>query len=330
MSHQPIPDPTPLSRRRMLALGGSAFVLALAPRLFRQRRRLVTRSIPVMGTVGEILVVHDDVTEAQAAIDLAFARLRWVDATMSRFRHDSDIGRVNAGAWKDAVNVHPATAFVIGEALGWAEASDGVYDPGLARLVEAWDVTHRTTPPDRQAFTRLAGRQFYRGVELTTWRGRPAIRFENQDIGIDLGGIAKGYAVDAAISTLESIGIHHAVVNVGGDLRARGRSPDGDWWRVGIRDPKSPSRIAGEIEVRNQSVATSGDYLQGFQSRGRWYHHIMDPSTGEPRQTTVHSVTVRASTCMAADAGATAVFGASPDRARTIIDDATVDAEVVA
>ncbi len=282
-----------------------------------------------MGTVAEILVVHDDVAQAQDAIDMAFARLRWVDATMSRFRHDSDIGRANAGAWKDAVVIRPETALVIGEALGWAEASHGTYDPGLARLVEAWDVTHRTAPPEPEVFARLAGRHFYRGVELVTWRGRPAIRFENPDIGIDLGGIAKGYAVDAAIAELEGNGIHDAVVNVGGDLRAIGRSPDGDWWQVGIRDPQSPSRTSDQLEVRNQAVATSGDYLQGFQNSGRWYHHILDPRTGEPRRAVVHSITVRASTCMTADAGATAVFGLSMGPAREILERSSEKLEVV-
>ncbi len=325
----PVPDRAPvlLTRRRLLTLGGGAFVVALVPRALR--RQLVTRTIPVMGTVAEVLVVHHDRAEAEAAIDLAFERLRWVDATMSRFRAESDIGRVNQGAWRDAVPVHPATATVIGEALRWAELTEGAYDPGVARLVETWDVTHRTQPPAREAFQRLAGRQFHRGIGLDRWQGRPVVRFDSPDIGLDLGGIAKGYAVDAAIAALAGIGIRDAVVNAGGDLRAIGRSADGDWWRVGVRDPAAPARISSEIEVVNQAIATSGDYLQGFDYGGRRYHHILDPATGEPRAATVHSVTVRAQSCLAADAGATAVFGLPIEAARTALGDVVPGVEVV-
>ena len=327
----PVPDrgPVILTRRRLLTLGGGAFVVALVPRALRYQRRIVTRTIPVMGTVAEVLVAHHDRAEAEAAIDLAFERLRWVDATMSRFQAESDIGRVNLGAWRDAVSVHPATAGVIGEALRWAELSEGAYDPGVARLVEAWDVTHRTQPPAREAFQRLAGRQFHRGIGLDRWQGRPVVRFDSPDIGLDLGGIAKGYAVDAAIGVLESVGIRDAVVNAGGDLRAIGRSADGDWWRVGVRDPAAPARISSEIEVVNQAIATSGDYLQGFDYGGRRYHHILDPATGEPREAAVHSVTVRAPACLAADAGATAVFGVPFDRARAMLRGSAPELEVV-
>ena len=327
----PVPDrgPVLLTRRRLLTLGGGAFVLALVPRALRHQRRLVTRTIPVMGTLAEVLVVHHDRAEAEAAIDLAFERLRWVDATMSRFRAESDIGRVNLGAWRDAVPIHPATAVVIGEALRWAELSEGGYDPGVARMVEAWDVTHRTMPLAREEFQRLAGRRFHRGIGLDRRQGRPVVRFDSPDIGLDLGGIAKGYAVDAAIAALESAGIRDAVVNAGGDLRAIGRSADGDWWRVGVRDPAAPARISGEIEVVNQAVATSGDYLQGFDYGGRRYHHILDPATGEPREAAVHSVSVRAPTCLAADAGATAVFGLPIHVARAALRDTAPEVEVV-
>lgn len=328
---RPVPDrgPVILTRRRLLTLGGGVFVVALVPQALRHQRQLVTRTIPVMGTVAEVLVVHHDRAEAEAAIDLAFERLRWVDATMSRFQAESDVGRVNLGAWRDAVPVHPATAAVIGEALRWAELSEGAYDPGVARLVEAWDVTHRTQPPAREAFQRLAGRRFHRGIGLDRWQGRPVVRFDSPDIGLDLGGIAKGYAVDAAIGVLESVGIRDAVVNAGGDLRAIGRSADGDWWRVGVRDPAAPARISSEIEVVDQAIATSGDYLQGFDYGGRRYHHILDPATGEPREAAVHSVTVRAQTCLAADAGATAVFGVPLDQARAMLRGSAPELEVV-
>lgn len=296
------------TRREMLTMAGGAFVLLLTPAALRRPMR-VTRSIPVMGTVAEVLVVDDDRSHGEWAIDLAFEQLRWVDATMSRFNPESDIGRVNALGWRDAVTVDRATAAVVREAIRWAELSQGRFDPGLARLSEVWDVGRRRTPPPEPAFARLAGRRLYRAIEVGTFREHPVIRLGDRDAGIDLGGIAKGFAVDRASATLRAVGIRSAVVNAGGDLYAMGRSEDGDRWRVGIRSAADPSRIEGQLELQDEAVATSGDYFQGFDYLGRRYHHIMDPARAEPRVTTTHSITVRAPDCLTADAAATAGFG---------------------
>lgn len=327
-----IPDSAPredLTRRQMLAFCGSAFVLLLAPVALRRRRHLVTRTIPVMGTLAEVMVVHHDRREAEAAIDVAFGKLRWVDGTMSRYRASSDIGRANAVAWREAVPVQPATARVLGEALRWAEISDGIFDPGLARLMEIWDVGRRQAPPPRETFARLAGHRLHRAIALDNWRGRPVVRFLDRETGIDLGGIAKGYAVDLAGEALRASGIRDGVVNAGGDLLAMGRSLDGDPWRVGVRSPRDPSRIDGELSLSNEAVATTGDYLQGFVHRNRRYHHIIDPALAEPRVTSAHSVSVRAARCLTADAAATAVFGLDRPEAERLLARAAPDARIV-
>jgi thiamine biosynthesis lipoprotein len=319
-----------VSRRQVIALGAGLFTVALVPAALRRGRgKLVTRSIPVMGTIAEVAVVHPDIGTAETAIDAAFERLRWVDRTMSRYEATSDVGRINATAAHDAVTVHPATAFVIGEALRWAEASEGEFDPGLARMIEVWDVGHRQAPPPANAFHRLAGRSLYRAVTVDRFDGSPVVRLDDRDAGIDLGGIAKGYAVDLAVQALRNAGIRHAVVNAGGDLYAMGRSADGDRWKVGIQLPADPSRVAETLELEDAALATSGDYLQGFDWHGRRYHHILDPVTAEPRQVTSHSITIRAARCLDADAAATAVFGMAPDRASEVLGRRQPAAEVV-
>lgn len=318
----PRPDQpsTSMTRRQLLAIGGGLFVVALVPSALRRRRVAVTRSIPVMGTVAEVIVVHDDAAEAQAAIDLAFERLRWVDRTMSRHQAASDIGRANAGAALAPVAVDAATSTVVAEALRWAAVTDGSYDPGLARLSEVWDLGHRAAPPPPEAYRRLAGRHFYRQVGVERYQGEPVLTYGDPEVALDLGGIAKGYGVDLAIDALRTAGIRDAVVNAGGDLYAMGRSADGDAWRVGVRSPADPARIEREITVQDEAVATSGDYFQGFEYQGRRYHHIFDGATAEPRVVSAHTVTVRAPRCRDADAGATAVFGLAPELAARTLD----------
>jgi thiamine biosynthesis lipoprotein len=136
---------------------------------------------------------------------------------------------------------------------------------------------------------------------------------------VDLGGIAKGWAVDRAIEAIRAHGFKDAIVNAGGDLYAMGHSERGDAWEIGIQDPRNPGRISRTLELSDAAVATSGDYIQYFEYQGRRYHHIMDPITASPRVTAVHSVTVQAATCMAADVACGSVYGlAAPQAARVL------------
>jgi len=296
------------TRRDVLRMGLGAFLVSAVPFSWH-RRTLVRRTVPVMGTIAEFAVLTFDQRLAQQAIRAAIDELRAVERTMSRFDPSSDIGRANRGAAADGVPISDDTALVLQEALRWAEASDGAFDPCIGKVLELWDVMHRHAPPPARQVHTLAARQFYRGMDVSRWQGAAAVRFTTDDIHVDLGGIAKGFAVDRAVAALRSRGIDRALINVGGDLYALGRAPSGDPWNIGIRSPLDPSRLAGTLELTDAAVATSGDYLQYFQYAGRRYHHLLDPRTAAPRLTPTHSVSVSASSCMHADAAATAIFG---------------------
>jgi thiamine biosynthesis lipoprotein len=297
-----------VSRREFVALGVGALVVASIP-LASRRRFVVQRTVPVMGSLADLTVVHRDHRYAHAAIDAAVARLRRVDDLMTRFRDGSDVGRANMRAAREGVSIDAETAFVLSAALDWADRTGGAFDPGLGRLIRLWDVEYRDAPPAEDAVRRLAGRGLYHGLDVSRWQGRPAVRFTNDDLAIDLGGIAAGYGVDQAVATLRARGIGDAIVNLSGDLYAMGRSEDGNPWRVGIRSPDRADRIVSTIEVEDAAVTTSGDYVKFFQYQGRRYHHLLDPETGAPRVTGMHSITVKAADCMTADAAATACFG---------------------
>jgi thiamine biosynthesis lipoprotein len=227
------------------------------------------------------------------------------------------------------VTIGESTAHVVGEALSWAEASGGSFDPALAGAIVLWDVGQRLSPPPAADLRPFSGGGLYRKIELGTWRGASIVRFHSPEVGIDLGGIAKGYGVDRAVEALRGWGIGSALVNLGGDLYALGPSEDGDPWKIGIRSSRDPDRIEGTIAVTDRAVATSGDYAQYFDHRGRRYHHLLDPRTAEPREVDTHSVTVTATNCMAADAAATAIFGCDPRVARRTLRTMVPDGEVI-
>jgi FAD:protein FMN transferase len=307
------------SRRDFLTLGAGLFVVAAVPWAAARQARVHRRTIPVMGTLAEVSVGHRDGAYAQRAIDAAFAELRAVEAAMSRFRADSEIGHANLGAGAGPVPVSAATAAVLARALEWAEASDGRFDPALGRAVAFWDVASRREPPAAHEVRRFAGQRLHREVELGRSGGRDVVLFRSPEIALDLGGIAKGYAVDRAVAALRDWGISSALVNAGGDLYALGRSPEGEAWQVGVRSPADPRALATTFRLEDRAVATSGDYLQFFEHAGRRYHHLLDPATGEPHRTNARSLTIAAADCMSADAAGTALFGLEPRAAGTLL-----------
>jgi len=296
-------------RREFLTVGVGMFVALSLPAALRRHTSLVKRSVPLMGTIAEVQVAHNDERFAEDAIDAAIAELQWVERTMTRFRSDSDIGRANHLAGRDGVLMTAATGFVIAAALRAASASDGRFDPAVGAASELWDVLNRHDPPADDRVQRLASRGFWRKVDLTVRVGAPWVRFNDPELRLDLGAIAKGFGIDRATSVLRSRGVKHAIVTVGGDLFALGDSPEGEPWTVGIRSPHDRHALAATLRVSDRAVATSGDYERFFQWHGMRYHHLIDPATAAPRRTLFHSATVVANCCMDADAASTSVFG---------------------
>ena len=310
MSHKTQPN-----RREFLTLAAGAFAVAAVPFAARRRARLHARSLPAMGTTAEIRVLHADARYAQAAMLAAHRELQRIDFSMTRFMPSSDVGRANAMAGRNRVAIARETSLVIQGALGWAAATNGGFDPALARVVDLWDVKHRDIPPAPEQVQRLAGRRLYRSIDVDD----TSVFVREPDALIDLGGIACGYAVDRAADVLREWGIHNGYINVGGDIYALGHAADGEPWQVGVRSPDDANGLLATIALSDAAIATSGDYEQGFTYRGRRYHHIIDPVSGEPRLTKTHTVTVVADKCVDADAASTAVFGLSESAAQRVL-----------
>lgn len=317
------------TRREFLTLGTGLFLTLSLPRIVHRRAPISRRTFPVMGTIAEVQVAHPDERMAQAALDAAVAELRWVERTMTRFDPRSDIGRVNLGAHRDGIRVTRETGLVVATALHWASVSDGRFDPAVGAASELWDVLHRHAPPPAPRVERLAGRNFWRKVDISQDAEGARIRFADRDIHLDLGGIAKGYGIDRATAALRRLGVAHALVTVGGDLYALGSAPGGDPWEIGIRDPRHHDRLAGRLSVADRAVTTSGDYERYFEYHGVRYHHLMDPATAAPRRTPVRSVTVLGADCFNADAASSAVFGLDQETGQRMVRRVLADAETI-
>lgn len=228
----------------------------------------------------------------------------WGDGELARLDH--------ALSTSGAFDASPAMAGLLASAQRIARASNGAFDPGVGPLVELWgfnDAEHPpTAPPADDAIAALlaeSGSIADLVIEGNRIRAIGMHRFT-----LDLGGIAKGAAVDRIVDRLVSLRIAPALVNAGGDLRVVGEPPDRSW-RIGVKAPRGDG-LLGTIVLRDGEAAfTSGDYERFYDYEGRRLHHILDPRTGAPVRHT-EAVTVIAADGLTADAAATALFVAGP------------------
>jgi thiamine biosynthesis lipoprotein len=263
----------------------------------------VRRARPLLGTRVEI-AVSDPRGErcAHAAIDAAFARIERVQQLMSYQDGDSDLSRLNRMALNHAHAVNPHTYRVCEAALQFARESAGAFDPTVAARLEQFGLLPWVSNPADVGAT-------WRDIELC---GDHRIRF-HRPLRIDLGGIAKGYAVDCAIELLQSQ-IENALVNAGGDLRVAG----GVRQFAHLRHPESPLNIAHTLTLQNAALATSAAYFSRQASPRGEVSALIDARSGDP-YLGARSVSVRASDCMSADALTKVVLFAAPAVATTCL-----------
>lgn len=234
----------------------------------------------VMGTVLEITLADaPDASAARRTLDVVFARASRLDALLSRQRPDSALARLNrhAGAGPQAVDPHLAR--LLAESIAWSRATAGSFDVTVGPLVRLWEEAARRGAPPTPA--ELAGARALVGAEGLD--AAPPRRAEIRRPGacVDLGGIAKGYALDRLAEQLRAAGHGRALLSFGqSSVWALGAPPDAEGWRLLVRD--GADGYAGLVTLRDQALAVSGSLGQWSEIAGRRYGHVIDPRTGLP------------------------------------------------
>ncbi len=261
-----------------------------------------------MGTSWSVRLVNPGsvpLAPLRAAIEDALAL---VVRQMSPWEADSDLSRFNRavpGCWQ---TLPPEFFGVLQAALHWAHASGGAWDPTVGPLVDLWGfgpcadplAPHAAAVPEGDALAQARARVGFARIAVDA----PAQRIRQPGgAHLDLCGIAKGYAVDRVSDALAAHGITDHLVEVGGELRARGTRPGGQPWRVAVAGQGEGDETV--LALRDQTVATSGDHWHAFEHDGRRYSHTIDPRSGEPVRHALAAVTVLHAECMHADALAT-------------------------
>jgi thiamine biosynthesis lipoprotein len=294
-----------------------ALLLAGSPALAAQSGTDTREYRYVMGTSMQVQAIGGDQAARRAAIDAAFAAMAEVDRLMSNYRSDSELSHVNREAARGPVVVSDPLLRVIEAAQRVSAACNGAFDVTIGPLVRLWgfrdNTPHIPTSAELGAVRPLVG---YRSLIVDA--PHHTIRFAHPGMEIDLGGIAKGFAVEVAANVLRDHGLT-GFIDAGGNQYMLGTPPGKSVWTVGIKNPDAANRLIGVVDVKGGSASTSADYATFLVAEGRTYGHLLDPHTLQPSTASL-SATIVSEDGTLADAMSKAAFILGPHQGIALID----------
>lgn len=261
-----------------------------------------------MGTFAKITCIGENKDFCSSVIDEAFEEIGRVENLLSKFKESSEISILNNSGTKP-IKIGEETLQVLKEAKQFYEISGGAFDISISPLLELWGFYDRDkvitelSDGDIKEKLNLIGSE-----KIIIDKDNFRVNFELPGMAVDLGGIAKGYAVDKARDVMLNLGVKNALVSIGGEIYCIGEGIEKKGWNIGIRHPLEPNKIIAAINLKNKAVSTSGTYENFVEIKGRRFGHIINPRTGYPVENDLVSVTIIADDCTTTDALATAVF----------------------
>ena len=227
------------------------------------------------------------------------------DTMFSTTNTDSELYKLNH-ANAQPFTVSSETANLIQEGIHYSELSGGAFDLTIEPVSALWDFkADKPTVPSSDAIAQAVSHVDYTKVDIQD----NTVTLEDPEAGIDLGAIAKGYIADQVKTYLKKQGIKHAIINLGGNVDVIGTKPDGSKYNIGIQKPFDESGEAiTSVQLKDQTVVTSGIYERYFKKNGKLYHHILDPRTGYPCENNLYSVSIITDSSTKADALSTTCF----------------------
>jgi thiamine biosynthesis lipoprotein len=260
-----------------------------------------------MGTFVKIQLQAPRWYDFDNAFNKAFSAIDRIEKIASMYDEDSELNRINRTAHKRPVALSDDLFLLVKTSMELSRNSDGAFDITVAPLVRLWKpfIKGKALMPTAKEIKKTLEAVGYKKITLD--EKRKTIFFTRRGMAIDLSAIAKGYAVDNAVAELKKAGCRSAIVRAGGDLYCLGKKNFYQPWHIGIRDPKNENNILGILYLSDKAVATSGGYEQFRYKEGKTFTHLIDPSTGYPKDKAYFSITVTAPNCMLADGIATAV-----------------------
>lgn len=283
--------------------------------VFGQRRPVEKEAYGIMDTDVTIKAYGRN---ASVAIDKAIDEMRRLHRMLSAYDEDSEVSLINGQAGLEPVKVSPAVFQIVERSLYFASISEGAFDPTVFPIMKLWGFGEpEPRVPAARDIEALLGLVDYRKVVLD--KEASTVFLEEKGMAIDLGAIAKGFAVDVMAETMRKEGITSFLINAGGNVYASGRKPEKTPWTVAVTDPRDPQEFMGIMKATDISIVSSGDYQRFFEEAGQRYHHIIDPETGYPAGRS-KGTTVFLESSRDADGLSTALFVLGPERSAQVLD----------
>lgn len=292
-----------------------------------EKEKVYKKSTIMMDTVITISVVSHSKDKAEQAINTAFLEIKRLEALFDFYSADSEVSRINRNAGISRVKVSPDMLTVLDKSSFVSEKTEGAFDITTGSLLELYDFSQKIKPPKNALEKRLPLVNF-RAVHIN--RKDSTAFLEKKGMLIDLGGIVKGYTADKTVDILKRAGIDSGIVAIAGDIKTFGLKPNGNSWKVGIKDPRAEGQddIIAALDLKDLAISTSGDYERYFMLDGKRYHHLLSPKTGYPVHT-CQSASIITEEGVLADAFATGVFILGPEKGMKVIEHLGFDGLII-
>lgn len=265
----------------------------------------ISRTELFMGTAIKI-TLYDNRNEA--ILDKVFDKVIEIEDLVSINKENTEIYNLNKNAGIKPVKLSDTSFNIIKKGLEYSEISSGAYDISIGPLVKLWSIgLPNAKVPTQEEIDEIIKNIDYSNVKIN--ESTREVYLSKEDMQLDLGSIAKGYAADEIVKLLKDEGVEKAIIDLGGNIYALGQKNDNKNWNIGIQNPfDDRGNALGVIEVSNKSVVTTGTYERFIEKDGVKYHHILNPKTGYPYKTDIAGVSIVADKSVDADALSTLIF----------------------
>lgn len=265
----------------------------------------LSRSEVLMGTVVTVSLYDSN---DESILDKVFDKVKELESTLSINENGTLVDEINEEAGIKPVQVDDDTYNIVKKGLEYSKLSNGLFDISVGPIVKLWNIgLPEAKVPTQEEIDEKLPLIGYSDIEIDDTN--KTIFLKREGMMIDLGGIAKGYTADVISDILTEEGVKSAIINLGGNVYAHGKKPNGDDWKIGIQDPFTErGGIVGTITASNKSVVTSGIYERYIEKDGIKYHHILSPATGYPYDNEIAGITIVSDKSVDGDALSTSVF----------------------
>lgn len=311
-----------MNRKKLISIFlGALLIISLIYSIsINRNEESISNTYYNLGTINEVTLYDVNKKTGEKILEECGSILMDIDNKMSNTIKSSDVSKINKNAGKAYTKVSKDTYYVIKESIEFSNISNDTFDISVGPLIDLWSIgTDNAKVPNKEEIENILPLVDYSKILLND--ENLSVKLSEENMKIDLGGIAKGYAADKIYDYLKSENIKSAIINLGGNILTLGSKNNDQPFSIGIQDPTMPrGNSIGNIKVSNKSVVTSGIYERYIEKDNKIYHHMLNPHTGYPFENNLNSVTIVSDESIICDALSTTTFGLGLDSGMKLIE----------